>query len=232
MINIDIRNKLENLSEENYKNFSSKLIPNVTNMLGIRIPTLKKIANELSKKTDIVNYILSDDEIYFEEIMLKGLIIGYLKIDIDDIIEIINNFVPKINNWAVCDSFCASLKITKKNMSKMFNFIMKYKDSHKEYELRFLIVMLMDYYINEEYIDTIFSTCNDIYINDYYVKMAVAWILSVCFIKYTDKTKVYLNNNDLDDFTYNKALQKAIESYRVSEKDKKYLRSIKRKIKK
>lgn len=224
----EIRKKLLNLGEENYKNFSSSLIPNVNNMIGVRIPVLKKIAKQLSKEPDVFTYIENANSVYFEETMLKGLIIGYLKVDFNTILEYIKLFVPQINNWSVCDSFCANLKVTIKHKDEMFDFILGYRNSKNEFELRFMVVMLLDYFISEKYIDIIFSVFDSIKKEDYYVKTAIAWGLSSCFIKFPIKTKEYLIKNNLDDFTHNKTLQKCIESYRVSENDKLYLRKLKR----
>jgi len=110
----------------------------------------------------------------------------------------------------------------------MWDFIQKYIESDKEFEIRFGIVMLLDYYIDEEYLEKDFGIFDSIISKDYYVQMAVAWALSICLIKFYDKTIKYLKTSNLDKFTYNKALQKAIESYRINKSQKEYLKSLKK----
>ncbi len=110
----------------------------------------------------------------------------------------------------------------------MFKFLQKYLKSSKEFEIRFGVVMLLDYYVEEQYLDKLFEIFDSIKNTEYYVQMAVAWAISICLIKYYDQTCTYLENAILDDFTYNKAIQKAIESYRISDEKKAFLRKMKR----
>ena len=223
-----IRERLLQLSEGEYKKFNSKLLPGIENILGVRMPLLKNLAKEIVKD-DWRNYLSMADNYYFEEILLQGLVIGYSKADIEEILRYIADFVPKINNWAICDSFCAGLKITKKNMSQMWNFLQVYVTSSKEFDIRFAVVMLLDFYIVDDYIGDVLSLLDKINHEGYYVKMAVAWTLSVCFVKYPEKTMIYLKESNLDTFTYNKALQKITESFRVEKDVKEVIRSMKRK---
>lgn len=223
-----IRKKLFELSDQNYQKFHSKLCPNTDNIIGVRLPLLRALAKEIAKE-DWREYLKTANDDYYEEIMLQGLVIGYAKADISEIIGYIEDFIPKINNWAVCDSFCNSLKITKKNMDIVWDLINKYLNSKNEFEIRFGVVMLMSFYINENYIDQILLLLDRIKHQGYYVKMAVAWAISVCYVKFPEKTLKYLNNNSLDDFTYNKSLQKIIESYRVDNDTKIKIKEMKRK---
>ena len=156
------------------------------------------------------------------------MLIGLSKENIELIIEYIESFIPKINNWAVCDTFCAGLKVTKKNKEKMWDFILKYLNSDKEFEVRFSVVMILDYYIEQEKLEKVFEIFDSIKSDKYYVQMAVAWAISICLIKYYDETLEYLKNTDIDIFTYNKALQKAIESYRINNEQKILLQSMKK----
>ena len=163
---------------------------------------------------------------YYEEIMLKGMIIGLnTKADIKEIISDIEEFVPKIDNWAVCDTFCAGLKITKKYKYEIWNLLKKYLSSNKEFEIRFAVVMILDYYIEEKRLNEIYKICDKIENDAYYVKMAVAWCISICLVKYYDETLNYLETCKLDDFTYRKAIQKAIESYRLTDEQKEILKT-------
>jgi 3-methyladenine DNA glycosylase AlkD len=228
-INLKIRQELVNLSEENYREFSSKLLPGVKNILGVRLPNLRRMAKEIAKD-DWRSYLNSPRDYYFEEIMLQGMVVGYIKdVDIDEILEVIRKYVAKINNWSVCDSFCNGLKFTNNNKEKVWEFIQKYILSKNEFEVRFAIVMLLNYYIEEDYIKLVLSKLDKIKHEGYYVKMAVAWAISVCYVKYDELTIKYLRKNSLDNFTYNKTLQKICESLKVSKENKVIIKSMKRK---
>ena len=217
-----IRKELFKLKDDKYKEFHSSLCPGVDNIIGVRVPVLRKYAKELAKNNwkENFNQIQND---YYEEIMLQGMIIGIAIKDIKELKRYLEDFIPKIDNWAVCDVCCAGLKITQKNQEEMWEFLQKYLKSDKEFEIRFAIVMLLDYYINENYTDRILKVFDNIKSNFYYVKMAVAWAISICYIKFPSKTEEYLQNNNLDEFTYKKSIQKIKESYRVSKEQKQRL---------
>ncbi|MDD3452849.1 MAG: DNA alkylation repair protein [Bacilli bacterium] len=217
-----IRKKLFELSELKYKEFSTKICVSKNEVIGVRLPYLRNLA----KTIDYHSY-LRENHTYFEEIMLEGMVIGNIN-NLDESINYIKKFVPKIDNWSICDSFCSSLKITKKNKEKMFDFIINYKSSNSEFEIRFLIVMLLNYYIDNCYINKIFEIINDVNKKDYYVKMAISWLLSVCFIKEEDKTYEYLKNNNLDDFIINKTISKISDSYRVEKYKKSELKKLRK----
>ena len=225
--NKDILNFLEENKDQKYKEFSSSLIPGCNKMIGVRLPILRKLAKDIVKENDIYMYLKHANSDTFEETMLQGLVIGYSKENIYKIIECCKNFVPKINNWSVCDSFCNSLKISKKYPNEMWEYITSYKESNNEYELRFMIVMCLSHFVNQTYINEIFKITDDIISNDYYVEMAIAWLLSVCYIKYPEETLSYLKRNSISTFCYNKSLQKILESYRVSNSDKIMIRKLK-----
>lgn len=157
------------------------------------------------------------------------MLIGLEKGDLETIKKHIEEFIPKIDNWAVCDVFCGGLKITKKNKPEIWEFISKYLKSDKEFEVRFGVVMILSYYIDEEYLKRDFEIFNAIKLDKYYVQMAVAWAISVALVKFYEETVEYLKMADLDDFTYNKGIQKAIESYRITDEQKDILRKMKRK---
>lgn len=156
------------------------------------------------------------------------MLIGLEKEEISVIKKHIESFIPKIDNWAVCDVFCAGLKITKKYKKEMWEFIQKYLRSDKEFEIRFGLVMILDYYVDEEYLSKDFEIFDFITNDAYYVQMAAAWAISVCLVKFYDETIKYLKKANLDKFTYNKAIQKAIESYRITNEQKAALREMKR----
>ena len=221
-----VREELISLSDEKYRDFHKNLCPGVENILGVRLPILRKISKNLSKD-NYLDYLNSKDLKYYEEIMIKGLTIGYIKVDNDTRFDYIKNFIPYIDNWAVCDSFCNNLKFTNKNMNEVWNFLMTYLSSSNEFELRFVIVMILNYFLTEKFIDDVLNIFNNIHHEGYYVKMAVAWAISFAYIHFPEKTLEFLKNNNLDKFTYNKSLQKIIESNRVSKVDKNLMRSMK-----
>ena len=221
----EIKEKLFELSDSKYKEFHSSLCPKTNNIIGVRVPVLRDYAKQLIKKYDIQNLLKQIDNQFYEEIMLQGMIIGLSKQDFNKIKGYIEDFVPKIDNWAICDVFCAGLKITKKNKKEMWTFIQKYLKSDKEFEIRFGVVMILDYYIDEEYLDQDFDIFDSIKNKQYYVQMAIAWAVSICLIKYYDRTVEYLENCKLDKFAYNKSLQKGIESYRITDDKKEILKS-------
>lgn len=221
-----VREELISLSDEKYRDFHKNLCPGVENILGVRLPILRKISKNLSKD-NYLDYLNSKDLKYYEEIMIKGLTIGYIKVDNDTRFNYIKNFIPYIDNWAVCDSFCNNLKFTNKNMNEVWNFLMTYLSSSNEFELRFVIVMILNYFLTEKFIDDVLNIFNNIHHEGYYVKMAVAWAISFAYIHFPEKTLEFLKNNNLDKFTYNKSLQKIIESNRVSKDDKNLMRSMK-----
>lgn len=224
-----IKQELKQLVDEKYREFHKELCPGTENILGIRVPVLRDYAKKLSKEYEIRELLDQIDNEYYEEIMLQGMLIGLEKDeDIQNILKDIERFVPKIDNWAVCDVFCAGLKITKKHVKEMWNFLQKYVVSDKEFEIRFSIVIILDYYITEDYLEKNFDIFDHIKSDEYYAQMAVAWAISICLIKFYDKTIQYLKQAKIDKFTYNKALQKAIESYRISDEQKTELRKMKK----
>ncbi|HQJ91193.1 MAG TPA: DNA alkylation repair protein, partial [Paludibacteraceae bacterium] len=166
----------------------------------------------------------------FEEIMLQGMTLGYVKrVDVVEVLDYARRFIPKINNWSVNDSFCLTFKIADKHQDEVYDFLMQYLDSKEEYELRMVAIMLMSHFLNDKYIDRVLEILDNMHHDGYYLKMAVAWAVATAFAKYPEKTMAFMKNNHLDDDTYNKAIRKMIESYRVSDEDKNILRTMKRK---
>ncbi len=225
---MNIEKSLYSLQDKKYQEFQKGLCPGVVNIIGVRIPELRKLAKELLKNYSSKELLENINDNYYEELMLQGMVIGGAKEDINTILKYVKEFVPKIDNWAVCDTFCTSLKITKKYKKEMWKFIQEYLKSDKEFELRFAIVMILGYFIDEEYLEKDFKIFNNIKSDKYYVKMALAWAISICVIKYYDRSIKYLEKEAiLDDFTYNKAIQKARESYRLSKEQKDFLNTLK-----
>ena len=228
---MNIEKDLFNMQDEKYRQFQIKLCPGVNNIIGVRLPELRKYAKNISK---VVNYAEIPTK-YYEEIMLKGMLIGLEK---ELNYEQIENFIPLINNWAVCDTFCSSLKKVKNDKDNMWDFLQKYLKSKQEYEIRFAVVMILQYFIDEKYIDKVLKILSKIKNKNYYAQMAVAWAYSICFIKFYDKTKKFFEKElikgednrfsiKIDNFIYNKSIQKAIESYRLTKEQKDELRKLK-----
>lgn len=218
---------LEALADEPYRKIQNRIVPGVENILGVRVPKLRNLAKQLARQ-DWRSYLLEAQDTSYEEIMLQGLVIGYAKTEQEEAFRLIADFVPKINNWAVCDVCCSSFRTAAKDRNKLLSFLQPYLQSESEFELRFAVIMLMDFLVTDAYIDTLLKIYDGIRHDGYYVKMAVAWALSVCFVKYPDKTMAYLHSSTLDDWTYNKALQKILESFRVDDETKAVIRGMKR----
>lgn len=228
MIKENVRKKLYEMQDLKYKEFHSSLCPNVDNIIGVQVPKLRNIAKELCK-TDARDYLELDDITFYEEKVIQGFLIGTSKLSISETKKYLQKFIPKIDSWAVCDVVCSSLKTTNKNHDEMWEFIEAYINSNEEFENRFAIVMYLNYYLNNEYIDRVIKNISKIKSNQYYVQMAIAWLISVAYVKQKEKTLEFLKENCLDDFIHNKAIQKIIESYRVSNAEKEFVKTLKRK---
>lgn len=218
-------NNLFKISDSEYKKFHSSL--GVSNVIGIRTPVLKSIAKDIYKG-NYKEFLLLVGNSYYEENIIYAFIIRNIK-DLDESIEYLEIYKNMIDSWASCDLFCSSYKIVKKNKEYFYKFINDNIRSNNLWIRRLCFVLLLDYYIEEDYIDDIFILCDKYNTIDYYVQMAVAWLISVCFVKYRDKTIKYIKDNKLDNFTHNKAIQKIKESFRVSSEDKILVEKYKRK---
>ena len=229
-ISENIRKELETLADAKYKEFHSSLLPGTGNVLGVRIPQLRTMAKRIARQNDWHSFIEIADTDYYEETMLQGMIIGIAKTDFEEQISYVKLFIPRINNWAVCDIFCGELKtLVRKDKDKVWQFIQTYLYSDKEFEKRFGIVMLL-HYIDEEYIDRLLEYADQFEHEAYYARMAMAWVISTCFVKFPNKTLEYLKQSRLDKWTFNKALQKTIESFRVDKETKLFIKGLKRKL--
>lgn len=219
-------NYLFEIRDIKYKDFHSGL--GVGNsVIGIRTPILKKIAKDISKGNYRKFLNLLGEE-YYEEITLYGLIICNIK-EIEESVKYLNIYKERINNWASCDLFCASYKIVTLNKDYFWKYINDNISSDNLWVRRMCFVFILSYYIEEDYLEDIFKLCDKYNMKEYYVQMALSWLISICYIKYPSATIKYIMNNKLDDFTHNKAIQKIRESYRVSREDKDYLNKLKRK---
>lgn len=223
----DVRKRIKLEAEEKYQKFSSSLLPGVKNVAGVRLPILRKIAREIHK-SDWQTFLENKSFEFMEEKMLKGMVIGLLKEPSNIIFSYIEKFIPNIDNWAICDSFCCGLKFINKHKCETWHFIQKYLNSTKEYEIRFGAVIILNFFVEEDYIDQALKILCKIKTNDYYAQMAIAWALSICYIKFEEKTLNYLLNSNMDKFIFNKTIQKIIESNRISKETKSNLKLLKK----
>jgi len=159
--------------------------------------------------------------------MLCGFLISFIKLPIDEKLELIKSFVIKIDNWSVCDSFCASLRFKDIDKNQVFVFLQPYLESKDEYVARFGVVMLLDHFIIEGYIDRVLQLIKDIKSVEFYTQMASAWAISVCMVRFPQKTIKLLGEKTLCIFVQNKAIQKSVESYRIDDKTKIYIKTLK-----
>lgn len=231
-----VREELLKLKDEEYAKFNRKLCPDTSKeIIGIRIPVLRNLAKEFVKENDSKMYLdeaLKNKDKYFEEVIFQGFVLGYTKMELDEKLEYIKLFVHKIDSWAISDTFIPTLKFKEKDLEEVWKFILPYAKSKKEFEVRFSVIMMLDYFITEKYVDKVINILDGIEIDAYYAEMAIAWTLAEIGIKFNDKAMRYLKGeNHLDKFTYNKTLQKMIESYRIDEKQKSELRNMKKKTK-
>jgi len=225
-----ILTQLQSLTDPKYRDFSLKLNPECETMIGVRLPLLRNIAKEIAHNNWRL-YLEDIPNTYYEEIQIQGMVLQFVKdADFDEWLEYVKKQVNRLTNWSTCDCFVCSLKTTNKHLEEMLEFLQPYLHSHKPYELRFGAVMLLDYFITKHYINTVLISLDGIHHDEYYVKMAVAWALSVSYVKFPSQTIAYLKErNNLDNFTFNKTLQKITESYRVDTKEKEMIRKMKRK---
>ncbi|OUO19079.1 DNA alkylation repair protein [Bacteroides sp. An322] len=228
---LTIKEHLLQLAERGNKKFTESLNPGVEHILGIRVPDLRKLAARIVKD-DWEAYLDTADIYYMEERMLQGMVLGCIRPDADVEVYLhrVTQFVWNINSWSVCDTFKfgGGKKFIEANKDRLWEYLKTWMHAEGEYEIRFGVVMAMQHFIDEEHLDELFSLYDGIRHEGYYVRMAVAWALSVCFVKFPERTLAYLKQNSLDKFTYNKALQKITESYRVDAATKEVIRAMKR----
>ncbi len=223
-----IRNELISLSEKHYARFVASLTPGATNILGVRLPHLRKIAKRLARN-NWKEYLDSPGKHHFEEHMLHGMLIGTIPADIETILNYTEKFLPHIDNWSLCDSFCASLTCAKPHQERIWLFLQPRLASGKEYELRFAVVMILVHYLNDAYIDRSLHALAAIRHHAYYVQMGIAWALAMAFIRYPELTLPLLQNGNLDQNVHNKTIRKIVESVQVDETTKNFIRTLRRK---
>lgn len=225
-----VREDFYEMADNDYAIFHKRIVNDDINIIGVRLPILREYAKKLSNENSLDYWLKYIEEDYYEEILIKGILIGlYKKLSFEELNGYIRYYVQKITNWALCDTFCSGLKITKKYKTEIWNIIKEYLKSEKEFEVRFALVMILNYYIEDEYIEDIFKIINKVKLDKYYTKMANAWLISYCFIKEYDKTiEFYKTKCKIDVWTYNKGIQKALESYRLTDEQKEELKEMRK----
>ena len=218
---------LKSQADVKYKEFHSSLVLNSKyEMIGIRLPIMRKIAKEISK-TDIEEFLRYSKDKYYEEVMMQGLVISNIK-DEKIFKKYFDIHIKKIDNWALCDTFCNSIKIVKKYEEKYFKIAIKMSLDKEEFISRIGLVTVLSNFVNEKNINIIFDTLNKINSEKLYINMAEAWLVCELYIKFPKETLKFLQNNNMNNFTQNKSISKINDSYRVSKEDKEYLKKLKR----
>ncbi len=221
-----VQKALFELRDIKYKEFHSKLIPNIEpdRVIGVRTPQLRKLARELAGGDTAKHFIKLLPHEYYEENNLHGAIISLFK-EYDRAVVAVNDFLPYVDNWATCDML--SPKVFKKHTSELIGRIEEWLGSEHEYTVRFGIKMLMELYLDEKFDTTYSDMVAAVRRDEYYIKMMAAWYFATALAKQYDCAVKYIEQRRLDAWTHNKSIQKAIESYRVTDEHKKYLRTLK-----
>ena len=212
---------LDSLEDLEYKKFHSGIVNTKLDIIGIRMPILKNIAKYINKG-NVEDYLCVVDTDYYESIMIYGLVLS--KCSEEYIDKYINNYIYLIDNWAVCDTFCSSMKIVNKKLGKYWIYFVGLIDLDKEFQTRVSIVMMMNYYLNDNYIDRVLDIVCGIKCDKYYINMAISWLLSVAIIKYSEKVLELLKMKKLSKFVQNKTISKIQDSYRIDKSIKDYVK--------
>ncbi len=222
----EIKDELFSLQDIKYRDFQAKLIPTVSadSVIGVRTPELRKLAKKELKKDNIGDFLDTLPHEYFDEKQLHAFIISEIK-DYDECIKRLEKFLPYIDNWATCDQL--SPKVFKKNKSELLSKIREWITSKETYTVRFAIGMLMQHYLDEDFDIEYPEMVSKVRSEEYYVNMMIAWYFATALAKQYDVVLPFIEGKRLSDWTHNKAIQKSIESYRISPEQKEYLKKLK-----
>ena len=221
--------KLFELKEEkeDFREFSEKIISDTSlKIMGVKIPKIRKLAKTLNCDNATLYGFFGETHVFLEEQLLHGFLLARLK-DADEIYSLIEKFLSGTDSWAVTVSVAAAMKILAKDKPRLLENVKGWLSSEKPYTVRFAVVMLLDYLINDLYIDTALELASEIKDGRYYVDMAVAWLYSVALVKFYDKTVPILERKTLPRFIQNKAISKATDSFRITKDKKEYLKTLK-----
>lgn len=223
---IDIEKRLSELADEKYADFQAKLTPNIDRALfiGVRVPDVRKLAKEIYKSGEYEEFLSRLPHRYYDENMLHGLVLSEFT-DYDACISELQSFLPFVDNWAVCDIM--SPKCFKKNKERLMQNIIEWAASEATYTSRFGIEMLMTHFLDDDFKSEYLEIPAKVRLDDYYSKMMVAWFFATALTKQWDAAIPYLESRRLEQWTHNKTIQKARESYRISDERKEYLKTLK-----
>lgn len=226
MTNSEIREKLFSLRDEKYADFTAGLIPTMPRekFIGVRTPALRSLAKEIYRSGDYSGFLSDLPHRYYEEDNLHGFIICQMK-DIDECIAELRRFIPFTDNWATND--CTRPPILKKHPEKTFYLASEYLKSRDIYTLRYGIGLLLSYFLDENFDEKHLKLVSEIKSDEYYVNMMIAWYFATALAKQYESTLPYIEKRILPPWVHNKTIQKACESYRVSEERKNHLKTFK-----
>ena len=226
MIREEIRQRLFELQDVSYRDFQVKLIPTVEteSMIGVRTPALRKLAREYGKREDIGEFLQDLPHRYFDENQLHAFIISGIK-DFETCIMYVEKFLPYVDNWATCDQM--SPTVFKKKRQELLPYIREWMKSDRTYTVRFGIGMLMQHYLDEDFDPSYPEMVAGIKSKEYYISMMVAWYFATALAKQYDTILPFIEEKRLDSQTHNRAIQKEIESYRITPEQKAYLKTLK-----
>lgn len=222
----EIRQGLFALKDEKYKEFQKKLIPTVdeNTVIGVRTPVLRKYAKDVSGTPGAVIFMQTLPHEYYEENNLHGMLIETMK-DYDECIAYLDEFLPYVDNWATCDLI--SPRVFKKHKDELLVKIKEWMASDRVYTIRFGMEMLMTHFLDENFKPEYLGMAADVHSEEYYVNMMIAWFFATALAKQYEASLPYIENHCMDRWTHNKTIQKAIESYRITDEQKRYLKSLK-----
>ena len=225
---MDIQQQLFALQDLKYRDFQAKLVPgmDVNDIIGVRTPELRKLAKQLAKDERVWEFLAVLPHQYLDEMNLHGFIISEIK-EYDECLEQIERFLPYVNNWATCDLLSPKAFKQKKNRVRLIDDIKCWMASDEPFTIRFGIEMLMSFYLDEDFKPEFLKWVSEIRHDHYYVKMMVAWYFATALAKQWDATLPYIQNMTMEKWTHNKAIQKAVESFRITPEQKELLKSYK-----
>ena len=227
MIVREIEEELFRLRDEGYREFQGKLIPNMApeRMIGVRTPALRAYAKALGKRPEIDEFLQTLPHAYFDETQLHAFLLSEMK-DFDRCLREVDRFLPYVDNWATSDQL--SPKVFKKHRQELLPAIRRWIGSGDTYPVRFGVGMLMDHFLDEDFDPAHLQTVADLRSEEYYVNMMRAWFFATALAKRYEAAVPYLEQGDMDPWTHNKAIQKAVESYRITAEQKAYLKSLRK----
>ena len=228
MRDVYIKEYLEANSQQKYRQFTGSLNPGSRYpVMGVRVPLLRELAKKLAKEYG-VNAVdmLSDDS--QEEVLLQGFVIAYSKMPLAEKKPYIDNYLAKCDNWSLIDSFVSTFHFNRKDEALMWRYLGEYRKSKQTFTVRFVLVMMLNRYLKDEYINDILEYCSNIDSEEYYIEMAQAWLLATAAINYFYDVELILKDGKLNMFTHNRTIQKAVESFRISAENKERLRALRR----